>query len=151
MITRLHDLLFRDFWLKLFSLALAVLIWITVWLFAIRKDLPPTVALNGARTEELTFFNIPVYVVSAAADVRDTRVSPSEVEVKVRSEPRKLQELARKMHEDPQAKDIRALVDLTGIESARGLRKRIQVTTPADITFVQVIPDEVEVVVPPKR
>ena len=34
----LHDLIFKDFWLKLFSLVLALLIWLTVS-FAIQKEI----------------------------------------------------------------------------------------------------------------
>jgi hypothetical protein len=142
MIAFLRNLVVCDFWLKLFSLALAVLIWLTVS-FAIRQEVPPATGLGSVNSEELAFPNIPVLVVSTAADVRSFKVNPSEVQIKVRGEPKKLRLL--------QASDIRALVDLTGIESARGLRKRIAVTTPPDVTFVQAIPDEVEIVVPPKH
>lgn len=151
MITTLRSIFFRDFWLKLFSLVLAILIWLTVWKFAISQDVSPTTALSTTRLDERTFYNIPVLVISAAADVRDFKVSPGEVAIKVRGETAKLQALEKKMHDDPQARDIRALVDLTGIESTRGLRKRIVVTTPADITFEQADPDEVEIIEPTKR
>ena len=43
MIFQLRDLIFKDFWLKLFSLALAIMIWATVKL-AIRKEETPPVA-----------------------------------------------------------------------------------------------------------
>jgi hypothetical protein len=120
-----------------------VLIWVTVS-FAIHREVSPLTALTNTNSEERSYYNIPVYLMSTAADVRDFKVSPSVVAVKVRAEPRRLKEL--------QAREIRALIDLTGIEAApRGLTKRIEVTTPAGITFVQVIPDEVEVIVPPKR
>jgi YbbR domain-containing protein len=143
MIDFLRTLLLQDFWLKLFSLVLAILIWLTVS-FAIHKEVSPTTALTSANSEERTYYNIPVYLMSTAADVRDFKVSPSVVAVKVRGETRRLKDL--------QAREIRALIDLTGIESApRGLTKRIEVTTPAGITFVHVIPVEVEVIVPPKR
>jgi len=33
----MHDLIFKDFWLKLFSLVLAILIWLTVS-YAIQKE-----------------------------------------------------------------------------------------------------------------
>ena len=151
MIVTLQNIFFRDFWLKLFSLALAVLIWLTVSSFAIHKDIPPGAAWNNARLDERTFYNIPVLVISAAADVRDFKVSPGEVAIKVRGETAKLKALEQKMRDDPQSRDIRALVDLTGIESTRGLRKRIVVTTPADITFEQADPDEVEIIEPTKR
>jgi hypothetical protein len=69
-------------------------------------------------------------------------VNPAQVQVTVRGDAKSLHDLL--------PRDIRALVDLTGIEAARGLMKRIEVTTPAGITFVKVVPDEVEVNVPPK-
>ena len=151
MILLIRNLLFRDFWLKVFSLVLAILIWLTVWHFFISQDVSPAGVLGRAGTEERTFANIPVLVISAAADVRDFKVSPGEVTIKVRGELWKLQALEKKMHDDPQARDIRALVDLTGIEPVRGTRKKIVVTTPPDITFKQAEPDEVEIIEPAKR
>ena len=151
MIIILRNFFFRDFWLKLFSFLLAVLIWLTVWQFAIRKDVPPTAVLSNARLDERTFYNVPVLVISAAADVRDFKVSPSEVTIKVRGETKKMQELVNKLRDDPQARDIRALVDLTGIEPVQGMRKKIAVTTPADITFESAEPDQVEIIEPTKH
>ena len=151
MIVTLRNLFFHDFWLKLFSLALAVLIWLTVSSFAIRKEVSPTAAWSNAQLDERTISNIPVLVMSAAADVRDFKVSPGEVKIKIRGETKKLQALEKKLRDDPQSHDIRALVDLTGIESVRGLTKKIVVTTPPDITFEQVEPDEVEIIEPPKH
>lgn len=150
MILLVQNLLFRDFWLKFFSLVLATLIWLTVWLFFIRKDVSPARALSNLPSEERTFYNIPVLVMSAAADVRDFKVSPGEVAIKVRGEPAKLQALEKRMHDDPQARDIRAMVDLTGIEATQGTHKKIVVTTPADITFEQADPDEVDIIEPAK-
>jgi YbbR domain-containing protein len=140
MITALRNLFLRDFWLKLFSLALAVLIWLTV-----------TFAQSGGgrnfftsrAVPQQTYFNIPILVMSSAADVRSFKVNPSEVTVTVQGEAKLLQRL--------QSRDIRALVDLSGIESAHALRERIQVTTPPGITFVQVSPEEVDVIMPPKH
>lgn len=151
MILLVRNLLFRDFWLKVFALVLAILIWLTVWHFFISKDVSPAAALSTTRSEDRTFYNIPVLVMSAAADVRDFKVSPGEVAIKVRGEPGKLRSLEQRMRDDPQAREIRALVDLTGIEPARGTRKKIVVTTPADITFEQVEPDEVEIIEPAKH
>jgi YbbR domain-containing protein len=141
MITFLRSLILRDFWLKLLSLVLAGLIWLTVW-FAIRNEKSPLSVFASPEPEQV-FYNIPVQVLLSAADIREVKVNPSAVEVHVRGESRKLQAL--------QPKEISARVDLTGIESARGLRKRIDIITPTGITFVQVIPDEVEVIVPPTR
>ena len=140
MINCLRNLLFYDFWLKLVSLALAVLIWFTVS-FAIQKNESPlgTISLNN---RERVFSNLPVLVVSGAADGKNFRVNPSEVEVTVRGDFRILRTL--------QPKDIRALVDLSGIEQARDLRKKLDVSTPPYVTLVDVFPREVEIITPPR-
>ena len=142
MIRLLRHLLLQDLWAKLFCLAVAVLIWKFV-APAVNREIPPPTIFADRAAEQQTYFNIPVLVMSSAADVRSFRVDPSEVEVTVQGETNLLRAL--------QARDIRALVDLTGIESApRGMKKRIEVTTPAGITFVRVVPPEVDVIVPPK-
>jgi YbbR domain-containing protein len=92
--------------------------------------------------EVRTFFNLPVVVMSSASDARNFKVSPSAVEVTVRGDAKTLANL--------QSKDIRAIVDLTGIEAARAL-KRIEVSTPAGVTHVRVVPEEVQVIVPQKN
>jgi len=141
MITFLRELVFKDFWLKLFSFALAILIWLTVT-FAIHKEGMPPIPL-AAPVVDRTLFNLPVLVVSAAADVRQFRVRPNEVEVTVQGDSKTLDTL--------QSRDIRAMVDLTGIEAAGGnLRKRIEVSTPPGVTHVKVVPADVEVVFPAK-
>lgn len=140
MIGLLRDLILRDFWLKLFSLALAVLIWLTVS-FAIKKEGSPVVSLTLV-PEERTFSNLPVMVMSAAADVRNIKVRPDTVEVTVRGDAKIIREL--------RGKDIRVMVDLTGIETAQDLKKRIEVTTLAGISLVRVVPEHVQVMFPPK-
>jgi YbbR domain-containing protein len=140
MINFLRNLIFHDFLLKVFSLALAVLIWLTVS-FAIQKQVSPATPLTF-NFRERTFLNLPVVVLSSAADVRNFKVTPGEVEVTVQGDARVLKNIQRS--------DIRVIVDLTGIETARGLRKRIEVSTPAGITHVSVVPQEVEIIFPNK-
>jgi len=135
MIAFCRDLIFKDFWLKLFSLALAVLFWLTVS-FAI-----PISPL--AKAIERPFENLPVIVMSSASDVRSFRVNPAQVEVIIQGDPRILQGL--------EPKDIHVQVDLTDIEPVVGIvRKRIQVSTPAGVTHVRVIPDDVLIISPGK-
>jgi hypothetical protein len=132
-ITFLRKLLLEDFWLKLFSLALAALIWFTVT-FVSQKEV---------RTHTRVFFSLPVSVLSSSDDVRNFKVSPSEVEVTVQGDVDTLQNL--------QSKDIRARVDLTGVAAAHDLRKRVEVSVPAGVTFLHVSPEEVQVIFPPER
>src|SRR5262249_37749807 len=137
-----RNLIFEDFWLKLFSLVLAVLVWVTVS-FAFRKEASPISALNFPVPSH-TFFNLPVLVMSSAQGLRHFMVVPSEVAVTVQGEARLLQSL--------QSKDIRALVDLTGLGSAEDdVNRKIEVSTPSGVTHVQVVPSEVKVVFPAKN
>src|SRR5881628_2504204 len=139
MISFFRQLVFEDFWLKLFSLVLAILIWFTISL-AIQKEVSP-VPTPIQPTMERTFFNLPVLTMSSAEDVRNFRVTPKEVEVTVQGEAKLLQSLS--------FKDVRVMVDLTGIEAGH-VRRRVQVSTPAGVTHVHVSPQEVEVIFPPK-
>ena len=73
----LRDIVTRDLGWKMFSVALAVAIWLTVQ--AISKDRGLTQSLGP--WENHTFTNLPVLVVSAAADVREFKVQPASVGV----------------------------------------------------------------------
>lgn len=144
MIDFLRNLVFKDFWLKLFSLALAILVWKFVN-EAVKKQVPPPRAPDAIiqPLERRTFLRLPVVVMSSAADVRSFRVDPSEVEVTIQGDP--------KLIENVVAKEIHPMVDLTGVESARDLRKRIDVATPPGITHVRVNPPEVEIIFPTRQ
>jgi YbbR domain-containing protein len=140
MIRFLQDVVLKDLWLKLFSLALAVLAWFTVDV-AIRHSTLPIRSLSSAPLRRVTF-SVPVAVMSSAQDVRSVKVNPKEVEVTVQGEAKILEQL--------HVKDIRVILDLTGIEAAHDLKQRIEVSTPAGVTHVRVIPEEVQVIFPPK-
>jgi hypothetical protein len=133
MIEFLRNLVFEDFWLKLFSLVLAVLTWLTVT-FASNKEIG---------TESRVFSNLPVTILASAENVHNFKVSPHEVEIMVRADPKTLQSL--------QSKDVRAIVDLTGVAAARVLHKRIEVSVPAGVTCLRVVPEAVQVIFPPDR
>jgi YbbR domain-containing protein len=135
MITFLRNLVLEDFWLKLFSLMLAVLLWITVTV-ASRKD-------TGADQRVPPKMLLPVAILAAAEDVHSFRVSPGEVMVTLQGNPKTLQNL--------QTNDIRVFVDLTGVAAARDLRKRVEVSVPAGVTTLRVKPEEVQIIFPPDR
>jgi YbbR domain-containing protein len=139
MITFLENLVLKDFWLKLFSLGLAVLIWITVDV-ALKNSSSPLPSVNQKKR---VFASLPVVVISSADDVRSVRVSPKEVEVTVEGDGKALEKL--------QAKDIRVMVDLTGTRAAHDLLQRIEVSAPAGVTHVRASPEEVQVVFPPRN
>ncbi len=132
----LRDLVLKDKWLKLASLVAAICIYLTVSA-AIRKEGSPIIS-PGIGTQMRFFDNLPVLVVSSAADVRSFRVSPDKVSVTVRGETGAVDSL--------QARDLHAMVDLSGVQSASNLVQRVEVSTPPGITLVRVDPEAVVVV-----
>jgi YbbR domain-containing protein len=128
----------RDFGWKLFSVILAVVLWLTV--HKIYEE--PKTAFASATGDTVTYDNLPVHVVSSGADVGDFRVAPTTVSVTVSGPPDVMAIL--------QANQIRAVVDLTDIASVRDLRLRVDVSTPPGVTLVSVDPPKVGVKVPPK-
>ncbi len=141
MIPFLRHLFLEDLWLKLFSLALAILTWTTVN-FAVQRSASPGTPLVPVMAEQRLFSGLPVVIMSSAEDVRNLSVNPKEVDVLVRGEAAALDKL--------RPNDIRVIVDLTGIEAAHDLRKRIEVSTPPGVAYVRVDPEEVQIVFPPR-
>ena len=133
----LRDWITKDFGWKLFSLFLAVAIWLTV--HKIYEE--PRAASGPAAGSTVTFDNLPVLVVSSASDVRNFRVAPGTVAIKVSGSPEVIADL--------QASQIHAMVDLTDVQSAGDLRRRVDVSTPPGVTLMTVNPNQVDVIVPP--
>jgi YbbR domain-containing protein len=139
MIDFIRNLVVKDFWLKLFSFILAVLIWLTVQFSINNKEGSTWAVLIGQAGDE-GVFTIPVSV--PAGDARLVSVTPAEVQVTVRGEPKLIKSL--------KPDDIRAQVNLTGVESANGLHRRVEVVLPPGIAYTHLIPEEVDVRVSPR-
>ena len=133
MIKFLRHILFEDFWLKLFSLLLAVVVWLIVS-FASQRQEPTTLRV---------FSNLPIRVLSSGEDVHGFKVTPDRAEVTVQGSAATLQNLENG--------DLQVVVDLTGVATARDLHKRVEVSLPAGVGLVRVSPEEVQVVFPPDR
>ena len=131
----MRDWLTKDLSWIMASLFLAVAIWLTVYKIREEPEAPRT------RGVENTYGNLPVHLLSAAADVRDYRVAPGTVAVTVSGPPNAMAIL--------QADQILAVVDLTGIKSSHDSRRTVEVSVPIGTTLVSVAPPEVGVIVPP--
>jgi hypothetical protein len=136
----LRDWVTKDFMWKLGSLVVAAAIWHIVHT-TIRGE--PSAENPLAATSSVTFTNLPVLVVSAAADVREFTVNPNVVSVTISG--------AEPIVTDLKQNEIHPMVNLTGIEVAQDLSKRVDVSTPPGVTLVNVEPADVNVVVPPKK
>jgi YbbR-like protein len=131
--------LVEDFGWKIFSLLLAVGIWFTAHKILL-ESASSTPAAGGAT---LTYGNLPVLIVAAAADVHLYRVVPENVKVTVTGSPEAIATL--------QASQIRATVDLSNVDAAKDLKRGVDVSVPAGVTVVSVEPAKVGVIVPPAK
>jgi hypothetical protein len=140
----MRDWFIKDLGWKLFSILLALAIWLTVHKI-LEESAPPPIITPPLPPSPvaMTFTNLPVLIVSAAADVREFHVTPNAVTVTVSGQPEIMAAL--------QADQVHALVDLTDIEAARNLHRRVDISTPTGVTLVNVDPVEVNVVIPPQR
>jgi len=127
----MRDWLTKDIGWKIFSVILALVIWLTV-----HKIYEEPGAAN-ARARENTYGDLPVLVVSESADVHDFRVVPATVSVTVSGPPEAMSTL--------QANEIRATVDLT---TGKELRQKVEISMPPNVTLVSVNPSRVSVILP---
>jgi YbbR domain-containing protein len=141
MIAFLRHLFLHDALLKLFSLALAILIWLTINFAIGRNEDRPAVPVPSfvPHPVQQASFVLPVMVLSPGDNPREIKMDPKEVEVTVEGDPKVIRAL--------QKNDLRAIVDLSGIESAQGLVKRIELSKPAGVSELRTVPSEVKLTV----
>jgi hypothetical protein len=132
MIIFVRNLVVNDFWLKLFSLALAILIWLTVD-FSINKEVSPWSAIIG-RTSDETVLTVPVQAPSVGGRVMT--MNPAVVQVFLRGDPK----LIKGLRPD----DVRAEVESTGVDSGDGVRP-VNVILPPGVAYTRITPEEVDV------
>jgi YbbR domain-containing protein len=133
----MRDWIINDLGWKLFSLFLAVAIWLTV--HKIYEEPGTTYASAAGMT--VTFNNLQVFVVSAASDVHDFRVAPTTVKVTVSGSA----EVMNKLQPD----QVHAVVNLTEIGSERDVRLPVEVSAPPGVALVTIDPPKVGVIIPP--
>ncbi len=137
MILFVRNLVVKDFWLKLFAFALAILIWLTVK-FSIRGEGSFSTAIFGHGSDEVVMV-IPVHV--PATDPSAFVVQPPEVQVTLHGDPKLLQSIA--------ADDVQAQVDIPNAESAEGIRQ-VRIILPEGIAYSRLSRDVVDVRAAPK-
>lgn len=126
-----RNILFRNFGWKLLSLALAIVIWLTI----------KALSAEQGQTERM-FVNLPIQIVSGTADVRTFRVEPGTINVTIKGRPGAINRLAER--------EIRVLVDLTSADISQIIRRHVDIAVPNGLTVVRLEPTEVQVTPPPK-
>jgi len=125
----LRDWFIKDFGWKLFSVILAVTIWVTVSY----KD-----ESSSASRRQTTYSDLPVMAVSLSAG-QTAQISPATVTVTVSGSSETMAVL--------QANQIRAIVNLSGLASGNDLRRSVEVAVPPGVAVVNVDPADVTVTV----
>ena len=138
MINTLRSLLFKDFWLKLVSLALAILVYALV---SARNR--PQAASEELMDTIRTFADVPVKLVSSRADVQKHRCQPVRVSVTVQG----TSQTIKGMDEN----DLHAMVDLSYWDPQRGEEQLVLVTTPPGTSPMQVKPATVKIIPPEQQ
>lgn len=135
----LRNWLVQDAGWKIFSVLIAVALWLTVHRL-LQESILPT-ASGPERT--LTYGNLPVLVVSSSADVHLYRVVPEAVKITVSGSPEAIATL--------QASQIRASVDLSGSGPTLDMKRSVDVSVPTGITVMSIEPAKVGVILPPAK
>ncbi len=126
----LRHLILHNFWLKLFSIAMATVIWLTIH-YSIHEDLN---ANQPLRSEDI---RVPVTVKTIMGDKRIFRVTPDEVVVTAVGPDEALLRATRK--------EIRVNLDLTDFTGTELASKELIAEAPADIKILAISPANVQV------
>jgi YbbR domain-containing protein len=130
----LRAFILHNFWLKLFSLLLATLIWFAIHFWVEGGNRQPQNPITNQITRQL--FRLPVRVLTKPGDERVFKVDPPEVSVSVTGEAAVLRDLT--------PKNISVYVDVANIRSSRETNQQVKVDVPKEIT-VDVVPRTVNV------
>jgi YbbR domain-containing protein len=132
---RLQDLIFRNFWLKTFSVALAVVIWLSIH-YDIHNESPLSeLSISHLLAQE--YIRVPVTIVTNTGDARVFRLTPSDVVVIAVGSETALRRAANK--------NIKVTADLTDFRSRGAAPVELQSTAPPDVTVVELSPATVTV------
>ncbi|MDE3067957.1 MAG: hypothetical protein KGJ60_10460 [Verrucomicrobiota bacterium] len=126
----MSEWLTKDLGWKAFSVILAVAVWVTV-----HNNQDKSAA---APRRQITYGDLPVMAVSLPADNR-AQLAPAVVTVTVSGPNEVMAGL--------QARQIRPIVNLGGLDSGNNLQRSVEVAVPPGVTFISAEPAEVSVTV----
>jgi len=125
----------HNFWLKLFSLVLASMIWYAVYSIQNKPDAVPGFVVGDIKK---TFDQVPVAVLKDPADTAVYTISPNAVNVTLTGPPKVLESLT--------AADVQVFIDLSGtrVGSRKHERKQdVNVYLPEPVSGIKVSPSYV--------
>ena len=126
----LRHIILHNFWLKLFSIAMATVIWLAIH-YSIHDE------LNMNQTLRSEYIRVPISIKTTAGDKRVFRITPDEVVVTAVGKDEALLRATRK--------DIRVDLDLTDFNATDTATKDLVADAPPDIKVLAISPPAVEV------
>ena len=126
--------LLHNFWLKIFSLGLATIIWVTVHI-GIRGDF----ALTNPNVAHpfRTGIDLPVSIITQPGDARVFKIWPKQATATIIGE----EPIVRRMT----GRDIKIYVDLTDFKSRGQTNGELHVDVPRDVTVIGLDPAAVQI------
>jgi len=131
----LRHLVFHNFWLKVFSIALGTIIWMAIH-FSMDHDLTlsePSASQHLVRE----IITVPISILQEEGDARAFTLTPTNVLLTVLGE-------AKTLH-GPEGKEIKMYVDLTGYRSSTATQEDLHPDVPPGIHVVEFKPHTVTV------
>ena len=126
----LRHLILHKFWLKLFSIVMATVIWLGIH-YSIHEE------MNINQSLRSEYIRVPVSIKTTVGDKRVFRITPDEVVVTAVGEDDALLRATRK--------DIRVNLDLTDFNATQPTSKQLMAEAPPDIKVLAISPPSVEV------
>jgi YbbR domain-containing protein len=133
----LRELVFHNFWLKLFSLVLAILVWFAIHVLVTEGNTMVAKTFVRSVSSE-TFQSVPVRVLKMPGDKRSYEISPTEVSVTVTGDSAALRDLEKDK--------LVAYIDLSSTKvnpvawADKVRTETVHLHVPVNITVVRVIP-----------
>ena len=125
-----RNLILHNFWLKLFSIALATVLWL-----AIDNSIHNEQSLNQLLTAD--YIRVQVSVQTAPGDKRVFRITPNEVIVIAVGKDAASFQATRK--------DVRVNLDLTHFDAQASSTQELKAQAPPGITVLEIIPYTVQI------
>jgi hypothetical protein len=125
-----RHLILHNFWLKLFSIAMATVIWL-----AVDNNIHNEQNINQMLTAD--YIRVPVSVQTTPGDKRVFRVTPNEVVVIAVGKDAASFQATRK--------DIRVTLDLTHFDAKESSTEELKAQAPPGISVLEIIPYTVQV------
>ncbi|MDB6029547.1 MAG: YbbR family protein [Verrucomicrobiales bacterium] len=131
----LREYILNHFWLKLFSLLAATLLWFWIQT-GIQNDhkLGPNPFVNFTSRESVP---VTVTVLTPPGDARVFKVDPEKVHVTITGEAAVLNELSKK--------ELKAYADLTDLKNSEDDERLVHLHVPSGVTVIKVSPAVVKI------